>query len=164
MNLDNDFWVKDPRYNGKIDTSKITAGTITANPDALTLGNVMFGPGSINGLSYSPSFGPTIGPVPNSPSVSITPEIQKQITDMYKNVPDVKSHSHYFKDVSKLKTIDVYRVLELFGVTDQALGHAIKKLLVAGGRGAGKSIEKDIQEAVDTLLRRLEMKRELPND
>ncbi len=44
-------------------------------------------------------------------------------------------HPHYHKDVSNLKTIDVYRTLELFGVTDQALGHAIKKLLCAGQRG-----------------------------
>ena len=28
-----------------------------------------------------------------------------------------------------------------------------KKLLVAGGRGAGKDINQDIQEAIDTLVR-----------
>ena len=66
-------------------------------------------------------------------------------------------YSHYHKDVSNLKTIDVYRTLELFGVTDQALGHAIKKLLCAGQRGAGKSFEQDVREAVDTLNRRLQM-------
>lgn len=66
-------------------------------------------------------------------------------------------HSHYHKDVSHLKTIDVYRTLELFGVTDQALGHAIKKLLCAGERGAGKTFEQDVREAVDTLNRRLQM-------
>lgn len=61
-------------------------------------------------------------------------------------------HAHYFRDVSHLSTIDVYRVLDLFGVTDQALGHAIKKLVVAGGRGH-KDIDKDVGEAVDTLQR-----------
>ena len=66
-------------------------------------------------------------------------------------------HSHYHKDVSHLKSIDVYRTLELFGVTDQALGHAIKKLMCAGQRGAGKSFEQDVREAVDTLNRRLQM-------
>ena len=66
-------------------------------------------------------------------------------------------HSHYHKDVSHLKSIDVYRTLELFGVTDQALGHAIKKLLCAGKRGAGKTFEQDVREAVDTLNRRLQM-------
>lgn len=87
----------------------------------------------------------TIGPIESSiPSVNTFP---KEPTAL------VKSHSHYFKDVRHLKSIDVYRVLELFNVTDPCLQHAIKKLLVAGGRGAGKSISKDIQEALDSLVR-----------
>lgn len=68
-------------------------------------------------------------------------------------------HSHYFRDVAHLNTIDVYRVLELFNVTDQALGHAIKKLLVAGGRGH-KNIDKDVGEAIDTLVRWQAMREE----
>lgn len=68
-------------------------------------------------------------------------------------------HSHYKKPVEGLKFVDVYRVLQLFGVTDQALGHAIKKLLVAGGRGV-KDIGQDVQEAIDTLERWQEMQRE----
>lgn len=66
-------------------------------------------------------------------------------------------HSHYFKDVSQLQFVDVYRVLKLFSVTDPCLQHAIKKLLVAGGRGAGKSIERDLQEAIDSINRALQM-------
>jgi hypothetical protein len=73
---------------------------------------------------------------------------------------EVRKHNHYFKDVSHLDTVDVYRVLQLFNVTDQALGHAIKKLLVAGGRGAGKDTRRDVQEAVDTLERFIEMRDE----
>jgi hypothetical protein len=69
------------------------------------------------------------------------------------------NHSHYFKDVSHLKLIDVYRVLDLFGVTDQAIGHAAKKLLVAGGRGH-KDINKDIQDVIDTLERWKQMRSE----
>lgn len=61
-------------------------------------------------------------------------------------------HSHYTKDVSHLSAIDVYRVLSLFGVTDQAIGHAIKKLLCAGQRGV-KTKRQDIQEAIDALER-----------
>lgn len=67
-----------------------------------------------------------------------------------------QKHSHYHKDVSHLKSIDIYRMLELFGVTDQALGHAVKKLICAGQRGS-KSFEQDVREAVDTLNRRLQM-------
>lgn len=53
--------------------------------------------------------------------------------------------------------LDVYRVLERFSVRSHAVGHAIKKLLVAGGRGAGKDYEKDLREAVDSIHRELQM-------
>lgn len=66
-------------------------------------------------------------------------------------------HSHYKKDVSQYEIVDVYRVLELFNVTNPCLQHAIKKLLCAGERGV-KDTEKDIQEAIDTLNRYKEMK------
>lgn len=68
-------------------------------------------------------------------------------------------HSHYFKDVSHLKLIDVYRVIELWEVNDPCIQHALKKLLVAGGRGA-KDKEKDIQEAIDSLERWKAMREE----
>lgn len=71
-----------------------------------------------------------------------------------------RKHNHYFKSVEGLKDIDVYRVLQLFGVTDPCLQHAVKKLLVAGGRGAGKDINRDVQEAIDTLARWQEMRAE----
>ena len=67
--------------------------------------------------------------------------------------------SHYFKDVQTLKHIDVYRVLVLFGVTDPCLQHAIKKLLCAGNRGVKDEL-KDVQEAIASLLRYLEMQTE----
>lgn len=71
-----------------------------------------------------------------------------------------RKHNHYFKDVSNLSHVDVYRVLALFNVTDPCIQHAVKKLLVAGGRGAGKDIHKDIAEAIDTLQRWQEMREE----
>ena len=69
-----------------------------------------------------------------------------------------RRHSHYFKDVSQINEIDVYRVCDLFGVDDPsgATQHAVKKLLCAGQRGA-KDRAKDYQEAIDTLTRRVEM-------
>lgn len=39
------------------------------------------------------------------------------------------NHEHYFKNVEHLKTVDVYRVLDLFNVTNPCVQHAIKKLL-----------------------------------
>jgi len=65
-------------------------------------------------------------------------------------------YPHYFKSVSHLETVDVYRVLSLFQVNDPCIQHAIKKLLCAGDRG-DKSMIKDITEARDSLNRHLEM-------
>lgn len=73
-----------------------------------------------------------------------------------------RAHNHYFKDVSALTHIDVYRVLQLFNVTDPCIQHAVKKLLVAGGRGAAKDISRDISEACDSLQRWQEMRSEEP--
>jgi hypothetical protein len=64
-----------------------------------------------------------------------------------------RNHSHYFKSVEHLKHIDVYRILGLYNVTNPCLQHAIKKLLVAGERGAGKDPTQDVQEAIDSLER-----------
>jgi len=69
---------------------------------------------------------------------------------------DPVQHSHYKKDVSHLKMIDVYRVLKLFDVNDPCEQHAIKKILCAGIRG-NKSHEQDIMEAIDSLNRSLQM-------
>ena len=70
-----------------------------------------------------------------------------------------RKHSHYFKDVRHLDYIDVYQVCKLFPIDDDsgAITHARKKLLVAGGRGAGKDMIKDITEARDTLNRYLQI-------
>lgn len=66
------------------------------------------------------------------------------------------AYSHYYKNVSHLKGIDVYRVLALFNVTNPCIQHAVKKLLVSGGRG-NKSLETDLREARDSLNRALQM-------
>lgn len=72
-----------------------------------------------------------------------------------------RKHSHYFKSTRNLTEVDVYRVCDLFKVTDHSgcIQHAIKKLLLPGNRGI-KTEAQDIQEAVDTLNRKLEMLRE----
>lgn len=58
----------------------------------------------------------------------------------------------YFRCVKHLDSLDVYRVLELWGVHHPALQHALKKVLAAGQRGA-KSTAQDVQEAIDSLQR-----------
>ncbi len=71
----------------------------------------------------------------------------------------MNEYSHYQKPVEHLKWVDVYRVLVLFGVTNPCLQHAIKKLLCAGQRGV-KGQKQDVQEAIASLLRYLEMQTE----
>lgn len=68
-------------------------------------------------------------------------------------------HGHYKKDVRHLDMIDVYRVIELWGPMHAAQEHALKKILCTGIRGS-KDTDKDIQEAIDTLTRWQEMRRE----
>ena len=70
-----------------------------------------------------------------------------------------QKHNHYFKDVTHLKTIDVYRVLDLFGVSNPCIQHAVKKLLCSGQRGV-KDTRQDVQEAIISLVRYLEMQTE----
>ena len=70
-----------------------------------------------------------------------------------------RKHAYYHKSVAHLSSIDIYRVLDLFQVTDHAIGHAVKKLLVAGARGY-KDQGRDVQEAIDTLQRWQEMQDE----
>lgn len=69
-----------------------------------------------------------------------------------------KKHSHYYRPCP-FPLVDVYRVLRLFNVTNQEIGHAVKKLLCSGLRGA-KDHDKDVQEAIDTLLRHRELNKE----
>lgn len=69
---------------------------------------------------------------------------------------DSVAHNHYFKDVSKLESIDVYQILKLFEVTDPCLQHIVKKALCAGQRGH-KDFQHDLQDIFDTAKRALEI-------
>lgn len=66
------------------------------------------------------------------------------------------SHEHYFRDVSSLDKVDVYRLLELFGVTCPVAQHVVKKALAAGQRGH-KGLRRDWQDIADSAKRRLQM-------
>ena len=66
---------------------------------------------------------------------------------------------HYYKDTRHLEKVDVYRVLDLYKVTDPSIAHATKKLLCSGGRGAKDQIT-DIKEAIAALERFLDMQEE----
>lgn len=66
-------------------------------------------------------------------------------------------HSHYHKSVSQYDTIDIYVICDLY-VKDNSgcIQHAVKKLLCCGERGVKDNV-KDLQEAIDTIQRKIEM-------
>ena len=86
-------------------------------------------------------------------SVAYIRKIQEKYPEEETEQP---KYPHYFKDVSNVNKIDIYKVLDLWQVTHPCLQHAAKKILVAGNRGY-KNVEKDIQEAIDSLERWKEM-------
>lgn len=86
----------------------------------------------------------------------------KELCDFFepKNQKGSKSkpkHSHYHKNVSQYDTIDIYVICDLY-VKDNSgcIQHAVKKLLCCGERGVKDNV-KDLQEAIDTIQRKIEM-------
>lgn len=69
-------------------------------------------------------------------------------------------YGKYFRDIERLKKLDVYRIFDLYGPLDHALEHAVKKLLLGGDRTGGKGQVVDVLEARDSLNRWLEMQAE----
>lgn len=69
-----------------------------------------------------------------------------------------RSGSKYLRDVPCMidGRVDVYAVLDAFGVTCPARQHAVKKLLCSGIRGKGDVIQ-DLQEAADAVERAIQM-------
>lgn len=68
----------------------------------------------------------------------------------------MSKHSHYFVDVSGLDTVDVYRMIELIGITCPVAQHVFKKAWATGKRGH-KDLRRDWQDIADSAARRLQM-------
>ena len=62
----------------------------------------------------------------------------------------------FYSTDGKVFQADVYSVLEAFDVTCSARGHAVKKLLMPGQRGA-KSEVQDLKEALASVSRAIDM-------
>ncbi len=69
---------------------------------------------------------------------------------------DVKCTSNKYQRNVRSTSIDVYDVLEAFGVTNPATAHAIKKLLCPGQRGH-KDKFTDLNEARLSIIRAIEL-------
>ena len=57
---------------------------------------------------------------------------------------------------STVTTVDVYRVLDAFGVSDPATQHAVKKMLCMGLRGH-KDYLTDLNDSIDSLQKAKEL-------
>ena len=55
-------------------------------------------------------------------------------------------------------TVDVYSILVAFNVTCPARQHAIKKLLCAGDRGKGGTLQ-DLEESIQAIQRAIEIEK-----
>lgn len=76
----------------------------------------------------------------------------------------MSKHNHYFRPVPNgVKKIDVYRFLEMFGVTCPVAQHVIKKAVAAGQRGH-KDLKRDWNDIIDSGNRKLEMMEEVDID
>lgn len=73
-------------------------------------------------------------------------------------------HSHYKHDVRHIDTLDIYWICELY-VDDKSgcIQHAVKKLLCCGNRGVKDNV-KDLQEAIDTIQRKIEILQSMESD
>jgi hypothetical protein len=67
-----------------------------------------------------------------------------------------KKYHHELKGVIGGNKIDIYGVIETFGVKDASIQHAIKKLLCAGNRSKATKIQ-DLEEAVTAIVRGIEV-------
>lgn len=67
--------------------------------------------------------------------------------------------SKYDREIKKDVYVDVYDVLCCFEVTNPAIAHAVKKLLMPGNRGH-KDMEQDLHEAIQSIYRGIEIEEE----
>ena len=96
--------------------------------------------------------------------MSYAEEIIAVVKEAHENVVHASGEAKRVKENKyqrKIKgvTMDVYDVLMAFGVTNPAIQHAVKKLLMPGQRGY-KDKSTDIAEAIMALQRAKELERE----
>ena len=69
------------------------------------------------------------------------------------------NRSKYHREIKKDVSVDVYDVLSAFEVVNPAMQHALKKMLAPGKRGAKDAIQ-DMQEAIQSIKRAIELEKE----
>ena len=106
-------------------------------------------------------FTETDDPPPDDPGLPEPPKVNPSVTPI-----DNHEGKKYLRLIHSAKpdnthppiSVDVYAVIEAFGITCPAMQHAAKKILCAGLRGKGTA-EEDIKGAIAALNRAIEMER-----
>jgi hypothetical protein len=70
-----------------------------------------------------------------------------------------EKYPEYFKEIKPGVWIDVYDVIFIFDITNPAIAHAVKKLLLSGLRTGGKPVLKDLDESIDAIERGIELEK-----
>ena len=84
-------------------------------------------------------------------------DVQSVVAAGTKQIPLGNTKSVYHKQCRHCgNDLDVYDVLDMFEVESHAIGHAIKKLLMAGKRIGGKDYKQDLREAIASIERGLQ--------
>lgn len=85
--------------------------------------------------------------------------IKKDAGEHYRKFVKVKITEHDIKNGFVLYQIDPARICKTFGVNSLLIGQAVKKLLVAGGRGH-KNKKQDLLDIINAANREIEMMEE----
>lgn len=112
-----------------------------------------------NGIPPEPGFGPCTrekghsGPCshPALPKATVITEHEGK-----KYLKTIKAAAGSYAEMTEGIRVDVYAVIEAFGVTCPARQHAIKKILCAGTRGKGDTIA-DLTGAIAALNRAIQL-------
>lgn len=70
-----------------------------------------------------------------------------------------RDNRKYDREIAPGVVVDVYAVANAFEVNCSAMSHALKKILLAGGRGVKDSIQ-DKEEAIASIERSIELERQ----
>ena len=89
---------------------------------------------------------------------SVIAEVTDDATSEPQRVEQPSQPSRYHRQFCGV-TIDLYRVANLWGVKSHALFHALKKIMMAGQRGA-KDYETDLREAIVAIEEEIKIYKE----
>lgn len=87
---------------------------------------------------------------------------EEQTTDIYSRPIEHHGGAKYLRTIHPADgmggpiRVDVYCVIEAFGITCPAMAHALKKILACGQRGKGSKVD-DIRGVFDAMWRALEL-------